>query len=417
MRKLSFYLLWIFVFSIPWQDAVSIAGGTALTRIIGIVAFAVAFAACLIEKRMKRPPFFVYVFFAFTVWQLLTYFWSADPSSTLGSFSTLVQIFVMIWLITELCTGEKERVWLLEAFVLGSLVVCFLLVGAYARGEAADAYRYSTADLGLNDSAQFVAAGIAMAFIAVTSSRRAAIRRRSILVWVNTAYVVIALFSVVLTASRSGFIATCIALFGVVFALRQAKLVQRLAWVIVIVGIFAGVFFSLSSNETLQANTQRITFSTDTASLETLTGRTEIWSTGAALFREHQIGGMGAGTFVAAAREEFGHARAAHNLFVETAVETGIIGILLLVAVLLAAVLPVLVWRSESTPSLVILFLVLFAIAQVGNVANSKAFWCSLAVMSVSGVLQKRQAVYVAAGGAGLSQHPIDGGYSQQVSR
>ncbi|MBN1630765.1 MAG: O-antigen ligase family protein [Thermoleophilia bacterium] len=417
MRKLSFYLLWIFVFSIPWQDAVSIAGGTALTRIIGVVAFAVAFAACLIERKMKRPPFFVYVFFAFVVWQLLTYFWSVGPSTTLGSTLTLVQVFVMIWLITELCTAEKERIWLLEAFVLGCLVVCFLLVSAYARGEAADTYRYSTANLSLNDSAQFIAAGIAMAFIVIASGRKAQIRRHAILMWVNTAYILIALFSVVLTASRSGFIATCIALVGAVFALRQVRLAQRLAWVVVIMGVFAGVFFGLSSSEALQANTQRITFSADTASLETLTGRTEIWSTGGDLFREHPIGGMGAGTFVEAARERLGESRAAHNVFVETAVETGIVGVLLLVTVLMSALVPVLISRNESTPLYVILFLVLFAIAQVANVAGGKAFWCSMAILSLSAVLRKREAIRLAAEGAGLSQHTIDGRYPQEVSR
>ena len=54
--------------------------------------------------------------------------------------------------------------------------------------------------------------------------------------WLNIVYVPLGIFAVILTASRSGFIATCIGLLSVFFALRHARPVYRLVWSAVIIG-------------------------------------------------------------------------------------------------------------------------------------------------------------------------------------
>ena len=141
-----------------------------------------------------------------------------------------------------------------------------------------------------------------------------------VLGWLNIAYVPLGILGVILTASRSGFIATCIGLLSVFFALRHARPLYRLAWSAVMLAVFAGLFFAVPVGEDLEANIQRITLSADTRSLETLTGRTTIWSRGLEMFEEHPIAGMGASTFMLGLEARGGGHLAPHNIWVEVAV-------------------------------------------------------------------------------------------------
>jgi O-antigen ligase len=392
MRRLSQYLLLAFVFSVPWQGAIVLGGSRTMSSLLGVVALFLTLVACIADNRIVRPPAFIVAALAFVSWEIATYGWSVDPASTLSRGLTLIQVLAFVWLVTELCTNERERVQLMQAFVIGCIAVCFILIWAYMSGQYMDSYRYAPSSFNVNESADTIAVGIIMAFLCNTY------RRRGLLYWCNIGYIPLGLFAVLLTASRSGFVATCIAMTGVFFFLRQAGSVYRIAWPVAILLVFAALFFGLSGNQRLETNLQRVTFAADTRSLDTLTGRTTIWSAGVAVFSEHLVRGTGAGTFALSVENLLGSPRAAHNLFVEVAAETGAIGLLLLAIVLVSAILPILTSHGDRKVLYLILFVVLVTTALVANVATSKVIWFGLAVLSVRiGSVEKGGAAGLAA--------------------
>lgn len=378
MRRLSFYLLLAFVFAVPWENAIQIGGSKTLSSMIGIAAVGIALVRCLFEGKTNRPPLFLFAFGALVTWQLTSYFWSLDPAYTLVRVATMLQLLAMIWLVAESCTSERERLLVVQAFVVGCIVVCLALVYAYFSGQSIDQYRYAPSEFSVNESADVIAAGIPMALLI-------AVNRNSFLLrWLNVAYVPLGVIAVVLTASRSGFIATSVGLTSVFFALRAARPLYRLAGMVAILAVFAGVFFLVPADIGLDKNIQRITFSTDTESLGSLTGRTTIWSTGLQAFSEHPAAGVGFGTFSQLSQIKFARPRAAHNIWIQTAAETGIVGVALLVMVLGAAVAPALKRRDSRAPFHVILFLTLMTASLAANVVGSKSLWIALGILSVT---------------------------------
>lgn len=378
MRRLSFYLLLVFVFAVPWENVIQIGGGKTGSGIIGIAAVGLALITCLLEGRVARPPAFLFTFGALVAWQLATYFWSYDQSMTLVRAATMIQLLAMIWLIAESCVGERERLQLMQAFVLGCVVTCLVLVYAYSSGQSIADYRYAPEVFDPNDSAVVIAAGIPMALLITTSAGRSLFR------WVNVAYVPLALFAVILTASRTGFISACVGLLGVFFVLRFTNSTYCLLWSVVILAIFIAVFFLLPVTHALEQNIERITFAGDVESLSTLTNRTNIWAAGRDMFFEHPAGGVGFGTFAAVAEIAIGKWRVAHNLWIQTAAETGVVGLTLLITALGAALIPALRCRGFRVPFHILLFLTLMTMSLALDVVANKSLWIALALLSVA---------------------------------
>lgn len=380
MRRLSLYLLFVFVFSVPWQNAIQIGGSRTLTSFIGIAAIAVALVTCLLEGRMAKPSSFLFAFGALVFWQLATYFWSGDPTSTLIRVATMVQMLMMIWLIAELSATEHERLQLVQAFVIGCMVACGAVIYAYFAGESVAGYRFTPSGFDPNELATVIAAGIPMALLVATSTGRGLLR------WAHVLYVPLGLFAVILTASRTGFVATCIGLCSLPFALYAVKPLHRVIWSAAILVAFVGAFYLMPTS--LNENLQRVTFSGDTESISTLTTRTTIWSAGLEAFREHPAVGVGFGTYGAIAQTRMGVAKASHNLWIQTAAETGVVGLALLIAALTAAVVPALGRPGRRMSFHVILFLVLMTTSLALDVIANKSLWIALAFLSATGPVQ-----------------------------
>ena len=291
----------------------------------------------------------------------------------------------LVWMVTELSLGERERLLLMQAFVVGCFVLCGILIQAYLSGQVVEGYRYVPSYLNPNDAADIIAAGVAMALLIVGS------HTGRLKLWLNVAFLPLAFLGVILTASRSGFFLTCLAAVGILFVIRRTRLAYRLAWLVVLLGVFSGVFFGLTGNQKLSLNLERLTFGSATYSLGTLTGRTTIWSAGVELFKEHPLVGEGAGTFATAVQSGLGQAAAAHDLFVEVAVESGIVGLILVIGVLAAAAMPILLWRDHQTGLRVLLLLVLIGTSLVANITSRYSLWLVLAILSTNAVVRRRE--------------------------
>jgi O-antigen ligase len=68
--------------------------------------------------------------------------------------------------------------------------------------------------------------------------------------------------------------------------------------------------------------------------------RGAIWKAGMKVFVRHELVGVGAGGFSSAVEQELGRPFAAHNAFIAVAVEQGLIGLMLFVALFVTALRP-----------------------------------------------------------------------------
>ena len=64
MRRLSLYLFLVFVFAVPWQDALVIGGSKTVSSLIGMAALVIGLITCLLDGKVAKPPAFVVAFAA-----------------------------------------------------------------------------------------------------------------------------------------------------------------------------------------------------------------------------------------------------------------------------------------------------------------------------------------------------------------
>ena len=137
MTSVAYAALWLFVFTVPWENVVVITGVGALSRLMGMVAMGFMLLAAAAGGRFRR-------WHALHVSALLFLAWAAVGLLMYGSverlsykFQTYVQLFLMVWMIWELAPSRKRLVGLLAAYVAGAYVGAMRLGALVPVGDAA----------------------------------------------------------------------------------------------------------------------------------------------------------------------------------------------------------------------------------------------------------------------------------------
>src|SRR5215467_6341375 len=102
LGKLAFCSLWLLVFAIPWEDAITIPGFGTSARLIGAVTVVLGFIAILEKGSLRRPAIGHFMMALFVVSAAASYLWSLYPEGTLTQAVTYIQLLILVWLIWEL---------------------------------------------------------------------------------------------------------------------------------------------------------------------------------------------------------------------------------------------------------------------------------------------------------------------------
>jgi O-antigen ligase len=154
------------------------------------------------------------------------------------------------------------------------------------------------------------------------------------------------MLAICLTGSRGSFIASAVALLIFPFSLGSLSRAHRKFGVLAFLLLTAaGIVFVPRSTW------DRIGTIRSEISEGSLTKRTFIWAAGLAVYREHPVGGVGAGAFGASVYSKLDIPYVAHNSYLSVLVELGAVGAILFAALLmglfrLAAQLPKLESRA-----------------------------------------------------------------------
>lgn len=323
LGKIAFGSLWLLVFAMPWEDAITIPGFGTSVRLIGMVTLGVGALAILERGKVRKPAIGHVVMGLFVVLAVLSFLWSLYPEGTLIEAFSYIQLFTMVWLIWELAPGVPEQMHLMRAYVFGTFVSGIDTFYLFLSHQESVYQRYAGAKLDANDLGLIMALSIPMSYYLL-------LQNRGRMVWVYRLHLILAGTTILLTASRGATLATVVAL--TIIPLTQARLGgrQRVALLLTVILLIGGILYLVPETSWERLATVPTEFEQGT-----FTGRTIIWKAGWEIFRAHPFVGIGANAFrIMVSRElsdpirmgEADPAPPAHNTFLSVLVEQGVLG-------------------------------------------------------------------------------------------
>jgi O-antigen ligase len=336
LRKLTFNLSLILIFTIPWEDAITIAGINSITRYIGILVSIVWIISIVLNNKVRRPSLFHVLFFLFIIWNGISLLWTLDYDSSLQEVITYVQLFVLTLIIWDLYSSTNEFNKGIQTFILGCYILIITTVINYTLGREIKIYsggRYAGVG-NAGDMALVLSIGLPIAWhLAITGKNN-----NKILQFLNYIYIPCALFAILLTGTRMALIAVVPATIFIVGTFHRVKPAVRFTSFFVIIG----AMFWLAP---LIPRTTLERLATTFSSLETgdLGGRVEIWRQSIAYWFQNPIIGIGSG----ALDSPFVLNTVAHNTFLSVLTEVGIIGLIIFFCILLVTLYSALRQRKD----------------------------------------------------------------------
>lgn len=328
LGKLAFASLWLLVFAIPWEDAITIPGLGTSARLVGIVAAGLGVLAIIERGKVRRPAPGHVVMALFVLLAAASYLWSLYPEGTSVQIVSYIQLFLMVWLIWELAPQAIAQRKLMQAYVVGTFVSGIDTVYLFLTHRESAYQRYAGAGLDANDLGLMMALSVPISYYLL-------LQAKGWTVWVYRLQLALAGTTIVLTASRGAALASIVAL--AIIPLTSASLLGRNkigALLTMALLICAAVLFAP------EASWERLSTAPSEFEHGTMTGRTVIWEAGWEIFRAHPFLGIGANAFrpivsrvlaepIRLDQQAYPPAPPAHNTFLSVLVEQGVVGLII----------------------------------------------------------------------------------------
>lgn len=382
MRKLAIILSLILIFTIPWEDAITIAGLYSLTRYIGIVAAAAWIVSVLFNRKVRKPHIFHVLAILFILWNVASLIWSIALDETIQQVKTYAQLIILALLIWDLYTTSKDLKNAMQAYILGAYVAIFTTIQNYMLGKEIKLYsggRYAGVGNAV-DLALVLTLGIPIAWYLATSSENQTIKK--ILRLINLAYIPAGIFAILLTGTRMAIFAVIPAFGYILITANRLKLSQRL----LIFGSMVGSFWFIQPYIPSSVISRLGTAGISIASGD-LGGRVNLWLQSLSYFDSSPIIGIGSGTI----SSPFVVGALAHNTFVSVLTELGLIGFIIFMS-MLAVTFKQAIKKNKHSATLWVSILSIWAIGVFTLTWEyRKVTWLILTLIVVGANLRDRQ--------------------------
>ncbi len=394
MRRAAYWLSLGLIFTIPFKEIFVLPGIGSVSRVLGLLVAVVWLISIAQSGYVRRPSAFHIVAFAFILWNTASILWSVSPDSSIERSFTYLRIGLFIWFIWDLY-DTRTTIWRgCQAYVLGAWITAGSLFINYLNNV--EAYhsangRFAATGFNTNETGLLLALGLPLAWYLAVSDplgnlRIEADKRSSVsagftnglLHWLNFLYVPLALFSILLTASRGSLIATAPLLLVVLVTLGKTSFAQR---ALLIGGIVAAIM--TSATIVPEQNLERLGTTSEEVSASDLNGRVTVWRDGFEIFENNVVLGVGSGAF----RSAIETGKAPHNVFVALAVDLGLLGLGLFVLMLMIVFAAV--WHQSGVERIVWLALLSTWLlgSMVGNWEYENVTWLFLCLIVKSAAL------------------------------
>lgn len=323
-------LLWLslaLIFSIPWEDMITLPVIGSMARLAGMVVFGAWAFKVLLTGRLRRPhPFHALVYF-FLMWTILGLFWTYGFAETKARVITYSQLLLMTLIFWDTYRTPGAVNAALQAYVFGAWVGVANMLMNFVSGVRIDAYevgRYSASGVNAGDFVILLTLGLPMAWYLARFARSYSPSRG--LRFLNYAYVPVAGSVIFLTGSRLSLFVIVPALLYVFGTLIQPK---RILTSILLLIVLTGALLVFQSFIP-QATWTRLTSAKSSITSGDLGGRVPLWKESLKAFAEHPLTGVGSGAF----RVVNPYKAVAHNTYLSVLAEQGLVGFGLFAAIL-----------------------------------------------------------------------------------
>lgn len=323
MAKITYYLLWLFVFTVPW-DIVSLPYVGSISRLSGLAGIGTAVLTTALAMRFKKPDKILMLAIAFAVWCAATLLWSVSFGTTYSRAFTYAQLVLSLWMIREFVRTREQLMGLLFAFCMGSFVPMIGLLRNFSSDvEFNSGGRFTGGSVNPNDLGLVLVLGIPIAWHLLY-------HQGGVVRILSALYFVLAPLSILLTGTRGSFLAAIFALMIVPVTLRSTSLrTYAAAAVLLLVASAAIVNFVPSSIW------KRVVSIKGEIEGGRMTGRRNIWRSGMEVFPDHAVLGVGSGAYGEAVMQTTNGAYVApHSVPLSILVEEGLIGMTIFVVLL-----------------------------------------------------------------------------------
>jgi O-antigen ligase len=377
MRRIAWLLLLAYAFTIPWEYSLDLGAPLGnVARITGLLLLAAAIPSVLQAGRARMPGMMLWLVAALYLWICCTCFWSIDRVATLDKLRAFFQEMMVVWMVWEFAESPRDLRMLFRATVLGCWVLAVLTLVEFRSAAmlVAGQARFAAFGQDPNDVARFLDLGFPMAALLGTSERS----------WLGKlvayGYLPMALLTVMLTASRGGFLAAMVAVVGSLLLLSMGRPRTRWAGLFALPAIVAVVWCVVPA-ETLQ----RLATIPEQLSGGSLNQRFEIWSLGWRAFVKSPVLGYGMGNFSLAAG--LSPEDTAHNTVLAILVGGGLCALTVCVAIVWVAIRTIMRLRARVRIALATAMAVWIVTATVATVEESRFTWLLFGVIAVTGRL------------------------------
>lgn len=317
-----------YVFLLPFDSVLAISGskGATMTKLLGILTILVFLVKFLLEKKFKKPNNASLYWILFIMYALLSFFWANDPQVVQGRFITAMGLLIL-YLVVSSYNLQKKDFKLIKYFLLAG-GVCAALVTIYKfniyGGIVYGSNDYVRTSLTIGDRAAELNIFAFSLLLPISISLELLLQQKSTILkvfFVSVLFVLI--LCVLLNGSRGGLLG-----IGVIFITYIISSKKRLSLGLLILCAMV-LIVSLSPNYFIDKWDQAV----ETGG----SGRLKIWGTGLAAADKYWTIGAGLDNFPNV-YNEFGFftpfsskmGRGAHNIYLTTFIELGIIGLSLL---------------------------------------------------------------------------------------
>lgn len=370
--KLANILLYLYVFTIPWEACLTDSSFGTISRAVGALAILAGVLAVLsgYELRSLKPGHFLML--TFVIWICASYLWSIDVDTTLIRITTYIQLLLVTLFIWQFAVAEDQFQLILQAYVLGAIVASGFVFQNYYSGTGYESLtgRYSAEGFDPNYLGINLAYSITMACYLLQKFKN------KLFSWINYPAIIFITFAIVLTGSRAALIVTSISYVMLLETIRRVD-IRKKAVMLLLLTVCAFVLIPQVPKDTMD----RLTGTASEVSSGDWSQRKNIWRSGVNVATSHIAIGVGSGAFPVGLRKECGISTEAHNTYLSVLAELGIVGLVLFFAIPVTALAGIL--RLRKTEKLFCIgLLCTFALGIVSLTSeNLKTTWLILNLM------------------------------------
>lgn len=387
LREIAFWLSVLLIFIIPWESGAVVDGIGPVARLVGLAVTTFWLGVILVTGRFRRPHPFHLVVLLFLLWNIASLVWTIDVSRTFDRLETYVQLTIMVFLIWDLYTTESRVRIGLQAYVLGAYITVWSVISNYLSGVTTGrSGRFSGFNFNENTLAMILVIGLGFAWYLAVSASLDEEGKRSWAYWLrlaNYVFVPLALFAIILTASRTAVLSTIPIFWFMLGSATRLKPPTRL-----FLAIGMGVALIFLQPLVPESSLERLSTVSTELTEGDLNGRRQLWEIGKEAFLENPVTGIGLGTF-----KTYSGGQVAHNTYLSILAETGFVGFLFFSAMMLTALYQL----KNQNKLLVIFWLTIFLSWAIGVSAMTwelrKPTWFIIIFTIVSGhwLLQREE--------------------------